>query len=77
MTQLWENNRVNKGDLILTSGEGGVYPPGIIVGTVSELRTDPYDATAFAVIEPAADCESLTEAAVVVSFREKGVSRAE
>ena len=77
MTQLSENNRVNKGDLILTSGEGGVYPPGIIVGTVSELRTDPYDATAFAVIEPAADFESLTEAAVVVSFREKGVSRAE
>ncbi len=28
------------GDLLITSGEGGVYPPGIPVGTVSGLEND-------------------------------------
>ena len=77
MTQLSENNHIKTGDMILTSGDGGVYPPRIIIGKVSELGTDPSDASAYALIEPAADYGSLTEAAVVISFTEKGVTKAE
>ncbi|MBU5462350.1 rod shape-determining protein MreC [Lachnoclostridium sp. MSJ-17] len=73
MTQLSESSRVKTGDMILTSGDGGVYPPRIIIGRVAELKTDPSDASSFAVLEPAADFEALTEAAVVISFTEKGV----
>ena len=77
MTQLPEKHNIKTGDLILTSGEGGIYPPGIIAGTVSELKTDPYDSSVYAVVEPAADFEELSEAAVVVAFSAKGVTKAE
>ena len=77
LTQLSESNHIKTGDMILTSGDGGVYPPRVIVGKVSELGTDTSDASSYALIEPAADYGSLTEAAVVISFTEKGVTKAE
>ena len=39
LTQLSESNHIKTGDMILTSGDGGVYPPRVIVGKVSELGT--------------------------------------
>ena len=72
-----QSNHIKTGDMILTSGDGGVYPPRVIVGKVSELGTDTSDASSYALIEPAADYGSLTEAAVVISFTEKGVTKAE
>jgi rod shape-determining protein MreC len=35
-----DNGDVRVGDLVMTSGLGGVYPAGITVGTVTDLRPD-------------------------------------
>lgn len=56
---------VVKGDLILTSGYGGVYPKGLIIGTVENVDTDPTGVTLQARIKPAADFSHLEEAFVI------------
>lgn len=56
---------VVKGDLILTSGYGGVYPKGLIIGTVENVDTNPTGVTLQARIKPAADFSHLEEAFVI------------
>ncbi len=34
---------VKAGDVIITSGMGGVYPKGLLVGEVSRCDTDPLE----------------------------------
>ena len=35
---LYENETVSKGDLVVTSGYVGVYPAGLVIGTVSKIQ---------------------------------------
>lgn len=52
---------VGDGDLVLTSGLGGIYPPGLVVGTVAELHK-PEKAPFWSIkILPAADFNTLEE----------------
>ena len=46
---------VNIGDYIYTSGLGGVFPSGIIIGEVSEITTDSYDLAKIIKVKPSAD----------------------
>lgn len=56
------------GDLIVTSGLGGYYPSGLVIGSVEEVRLDDSGATQYAVVVPSADLENLSEVFVVKSF---------
>lgn len=56
------------GDLVVTSGLGGYYPSGLIIGTVEEVQTDDSGATAFAVLQPSVDFEALTQVFIIKSF---------
>ncbi len=62
LTQLSESNHIKTGDMILTSGDGGVYPPRVIVGKVSELGTDTSDASSYALIARGADIDRAVRA---------------
>lgn len=46
---------VNIGDYVYTSGLGGVFPSGILIGTVSEITTDSYDLAKIIKVTPSAD----------------------
>ena len=52
---------VEVGDVIETSGLGGIYPKGIIIGKVIEVRKTNSEMNRYAVIEPAADFKRLEE----------------
>lgn len=59
---------VQEGDLIETSGYGGVYPPGLILGTVRSLELDASGLTRYAVVEPVDDVTALKWVYVVKDF---------
>ena len=61
---------VQEGDLIITSGYGGVFPKGLPVGLVTELKNDDGGLLKIAVLEPAVDFQKLEDVAVIVASRE-------
>lgn len=56
------------GDEVLTSGMGGKYPSGLVIGSVEEVHTTPSGVEQYAVLEPAADLDRLVEVFVIKDF---------
>jgi rod shape-determining protein MreC len=63
---------VVKGDLVVTSGMGGVYPKGLPVGQVIEVSEDPWEMFKGVTVRPLVDFEKLEE--VLVLLREDPLS---
>ena len=53
------NFEVKKGQKITTSGLGGIFPKGILIGEITEVSTDDFGLTKLAYIKPAADFSML------------------
>ena len=62
-----ESSLIN-GDMIVTSGLGGYYPSGLVIGSVEEIKTDDNGLTRYAVLAPKTDLDSLSEVFVITSF---------
>ncbi len=58
-------DNVNAGDLVLTSGRGGVYPQDVPVGKVKEIQLDPSGLLKTAYIEPLVNFDDLEEVYIV------------
>ena len=58
---------VEDGDLIITSGTDGIYPPGLVVGRVTHLEKKEHGMFQGADIQPAVDTSRLEEVLVVGS----------
>lgn len=58
---------VEVGDVVETSGLGGIYPKGIAIGEVIEVRKTNSDMDRYAIIQPAADFKRLEEVYVLKS----------
>lgn len=56
------------GDLIVTSGLGGHYPPGLVIGSVEEVRPNDAGAEAYAILRPDVDPDALSEVFIIKSF---------
>ena len=63
-----EGSQLLPGDLVLSSGLGGYYPADLTIGSVREVRTDDSGAASYAVVQPAAELETLTQVFVVKDF---------
>jgi len=55
---------VVKGDLVVTSGLGGIFPAGVRIGTVEKVGLEPNGLTKEIVIRPAVDFRTLEEVLV-------------
>jgi len=64
--QLERSTFINAGDLLATSGLGGIYPKDLIVGTVREILDEPVSVTA--VVAPAADFRNLTDVIILIDW---------
>ena len=60
---------IQTGDLVLTSGLGGGYPPDLIVGQVVNLRTRDFDLFQNATVQPVVDFNRLQIVLVIVNFQ--------
>ena len=60
---------IQKGDLVLTSGLGGGYPPDLIVGQVLNVRSRDFDLFLEATVQPAVDFNHLEIVLVIVNFK--------
>lgn len=56
------------GDVVLTSGMGGVYPSGLVVGAVEEVRTEASGMTQYAIIVPKTELNGLEQVFVIKDF---------
>lgn len=67
-----KNTSVIMGDVLETSGLGGIYPPGLAVGTIEEIMLDNTGELVKAIVKPAVDFDALYEV-VVVTYWEPAV----
>ena len=56
------------GDSVVTSGKGGAFPSGIVVGTVSELRSEAGGQSYYAVVQPSVDLSTLSQVFIIKDF---------
>ena len=59
---------VEVGDTVTSSGLGSVYPRGLVIGEVTELRGDEYNHVKVAVVKPAADLGNIKKVMVLTGY---------
>lgn len=59
---------VNPGDIVITSGLGGEFPPGLVLGTVSAVQKQDYEVLQKASLTPSVDFNRLEVVLVVTNF---------
>jgi rod shape-determining protein MreC len=64
-----QDANIQNGDLVLTSGLGGNYPPDILIGQISGVRQRPVELFQSATVEPVVDFSLLEIVLVIVNFR--------
>src|SRR5690625_2890699 len=57
--------KIKEGDPVLSSSMGGMFPSGLLIGTIKEVTPDQYGLTKIAYVEPAADLNDINEVIVV------------
>ncbi len=59
-----------KGDILVTSGLGGVYPADLTIGKIINIKSDSAGNLDFGVVEPSVDFSSLYEVLVITDMKE-------
>ncbi|MBP8598886.1 MAG: rod shape-determining protein MreC [Selenomonas sp.] len=70
MVNIPKNADVVEGDVIVTSGFGGLYPKGLVVGLISSLQNDAGGLLKIGIMEPAVDFQKLEDVMVITASRE-------
>lgn len=68
LTKISASSTMQVGDIITTSGIGGVYPKNLIVGEITELKQDTYDTSVYAVVKPYEDIREVLDVVVITDF---------
>lgn len=68
---LSKDTAVAEGGIVCTSGVGGIYPRGLIIGTVAQVRKEEGDISYYAELVPRVDPAGVQDAFVITDFEEK------
>ncbi|NLM22407.1 MAG: rod shape-determining protein MreC [Peptococcaceae bacterium] len=60
-----QEDEVNVGDLVFTSGLGGVYPKGIPIGVVASIKIDSSGIQKIAAVDPIVNFDTLEEVYII------------
>lgn len=76
LNNLLRSSEVASGDYIVTSG-GGVFPEGILIGTVDSVHNETYNTALYAVITPVVDFAEIRDVMVITYFSGQGNAQGE
>lgn len=68
LTYIEEGSDIKEGDRILTGGYGSIYPRGLIIGYVTEIKTDPYSRSITAVVSSSAESQRISQVMVITDY---------
>lgn len=68
LSYLTDGTELLAGDTVLTSGLGGYYPSGLVIGTVESVQTDDDGLARYAVLAPAAALDTLSEVFIITDY---------
>jgi rod shape-determining protein MreC len=63
-----EGDNVLSGDTVVTSGKGGIFPEGLVIGDVTDILINDTGIGYYGVIKPAADLNNVTYVYVITDF---------
>ena len=68
MTYLADGAQIFTGDTVMTSGAGGAFPQGLVIGTISSVQTEAGGQVEYGIIKPGCDLNALVQVYVVKEF---------
>lgn len=68
LSYLKNDSDVLVGDTVETSGYGGIFPKGLLIGTITEVLPESHGISTYAKVKPAAQLDSLKKAYIIKSF---------
>ncbi len=71
MVNLPRSSSITVGDYIVTSG-GGIFPAGLIVGTIESIEPQQTDISVYAAVKPAVQLDSISDVMIITSFTGQG-----
>ncbi|MEA3375230.1 MAG: rod shape-determining protein MreC [Chloroflexota bacterium] len=77
MQYIPQEAEVSVGDIVLSSGLGGLMPKGLVIGQVTEVQRREYETFQTATVRPAVDFTRLELALVVTDFKQIPVEEAQ
>jgi rod shape-determining protein MreC len=70
MEYIPQETEIDVGDIVLTSGLGGILPKGLVIGQVTEVVQRDYALFQAAVVRPAIDLSRLELVLVITEFEQ-------
>ena len=68
LTYLAEGAQIFVGDEVLTSGSGGAFPAGLLVGTLKAVKTESGGQLEYGVVEPGCNYNQLVQVFIIKDF---------
>ncbi len=72
LTMISRDTVTESGDFVVTSGNGGVFPKGIIIGTIESTELDSNGLSINAVVKTGADMRNIKNVVIIKSFLGQG-----
>ena len=68
LTYMAEGAQIFVGDDVLTSGSGGAFPAGLVIGKLQAVKTESGGQLEYGVVEPSCHFESLVQVFIIKDF---------
>ena len=68
LTYMADGAQIFVGDVVLTSGSGGAFPAGLVIGTLSAVKTESGGQLEYGVVEPGCDFSQLVQVFIIKDF---------
>ena len=69
LTFLADGAQIFTGDEVLTSGSGGAFPAGLVIGTLSSVQSEAGGQIEYGVVKPQCDLDALVQVFIIKDFQ--------